>query len=469
MESDHHHATNHQGSTLTRTLECETYKGEHPSECSPSPASLSIPFDQIPPPVPEFEQNEKQPEIFNTVPQAGHIEIDLIQPPDFNDRLDPSLFDPDKKSKSISPSLVAYNSASPVDITTLSLSIQTMPHRIDSMTMHPTHRRDPNERFDNPYRRQTPPPINTVTHSPALSTSSLDRSTLSTPPPPRRHTPHGAMQSTPIYSSGSYHSEPPPMHNSRSLQGSQFPQRGTHMSQNYSYGYEGRYEATDSPDHTQYHVNSSVTNSHLSVPNMNHNSPSSTRENYGVSYPLPGQSTHSIIHTDDAATKLSDKVRRRCFNCCTTDTSTWRRSNLSPGKVLCNKCGLFERTHSRPRPEQFPHKRGPLASSTLRSRTPPPPPQSPTISQSSHSLPPYHYTHPSIAPLASVPDSKRPYHLNTLPEIQSWINEPNDHALAQAPTARRNETPHGRQSSPLGRMQNPSQARDTSSAREALA
>ncbi|KAJ7447453.1 hypothetical protein FB451DRAFT_943550, partial [Mycena latifolia] len=67
-----------------------------------------------------------------------------------------------------------------------------------------------------------------------------------------------------------------------------------------------------------------------------------------------------VVHTDDAAMKLSDRVRRRCFNCCTTDTSTWRRSNLSPGKVLCNKCGLFERTHSRPRPEQFPHKRGPL-------------------------------------------------------------------------------------------------------------
>ncbi|KAJ6474912.1 hypothetical protein C8R45DRAFT_803108, partial [Mycena sanguinolenta] len=59
------------------------------------------------------------------------------------------------------------------------------------------------------------------------------------------------------------------------------------------------------------------------------------------------------VHTDDAATR----VRRRYFNCCTTNTSTWRRS---PGKVLCNKCGLFERTHQRLRPEQFPHKRGPL-------------------------------------------------------------------------------------------------------------
>ncbi|KAJ7440271.1 hypothetical protein FB451DRAFT_1058937, partial [Mycena latifolia] len=67
-----------------------------------------------------------------------------------------------------------------------------------------------------------------------------------------------------------------------------------------------------------------------------------------------------VVHTaaDDAATKLSDRACRRCFNCYTTETSTWRHSNLSPGKVLCNKCGLFERTHSRPRPEQFPHKRG---------------------------------------------------------------------------------------------------------------
>ncbi|KAJ7105376.1 hypothetical protein C8R44DRAFT_332339 [Mycena epipterygia] len=47
-------------------------------------------------------------------------------------------------------------------------------------------------------------------------------------------------------------------------------------------------------------------------------------------------------------THVSDRLR--CFNYCTTDTSAWRRYNLSPGKVLCNKCGLFERTHSRPRP-----------------------------------------------------------------------------------------------------------------------
>ncbi|KAJ7826031.1 hypothetical protein B0H13DRAFT_2374625 [Mycena leptocephala] len=35
--------------------------------------------------------------------------------------------------------------------------------------------------------------------------------------------------------------------------------------------------------------------------------------------------------------------------------------NLSPGKVLYTKYSLFEGTPPRPRPEQFPHKRGPLA------------------------------------------------------------------------------------------------------------
>ncbi|KAF8151179.1 hypothetical protein K438DRAFT_1623945 [Mycena galopus ATCC 62051] len=74
------------------------------------------------------------------------------------------------------------------------------------------------------------------------------------------------------------------------------------------------------------------------------------------------------VHTDEAAPMLSDRVRRRCFNCRTTENKTWRRSILSPGKVLCNKCGLFERSHSRPRPEQA-LKRGPR--SNLRSPSSP--------------------------------------------------------------------------------------------------
>ncbi|KAK7015612.1 hypothetical protein R3P38DRAFT_2518817, partial [Favolaschia claudopus] len=39
----------------------------------------------------------------------------------------------------------------------------------------------------------------------------------------------------------------------------------------------------------------------------------------------------------------------RCFNCHTTEPPSWRRSTLNPGKIVCNKCGLYERTHLRAR------------------------------------------------------------------------------------------------------------------------
>jgi hypothetical protein len=48
----------------------------------------------------------------------------------------------------------------------------------------------------------------------------------------------------------------------------------------------------------------------------------------------PPQANNLVGYTDDAATKLTDRVRRKCYNCRTTDTSTWRRSNLTPGKVV---------------------------------------------------------------------------------------------------------------------------------------
>ncbi|KIK53270.1 hypothetical protein GYMLUDRAFT_179245 [Collybiopsis luxurians FD-317 M1] len=63
--------------------------------------------------------------------------------------------------------------------------------------------------------------------------------------------------------------------------------------------------------------------------------------------PLP------IQHTDDAASKETQYLRRRCFNCHTTEPPSWRRSTLNPGKIVCNKCGLYERTHLRPRPLRF--------------------------------------------------------------------------------------------------------------------
>ncbi len=60
-----------------------------------------------------------------------------------------------------------------------------------------------------------------------------------------------------------------------------------------------------------------------------------------------------IQHTDDAASKETQYLRRRCYNCHTTEPPSWRRSTLSPGKIVCNKCGLYERTHLRPRPQRF--------------------------------------------------------------------------------------------------------------------
>lgn len=87
-----------------------------------------------------------------------------------------------------------------------------------------------------------------------------------------------------------------------------------------------------------------------------------------------------IMHTDDAASKETQYLRRRCFNCRATEPPSWRRSTLNPGKIVrclsklftlsplayvpfspfqvCNKCGLYERTHLRPRPHRFDELRG---------------------------------------------------------------------------------------------------------------
>lgn len=68
---------------------------------------------------------------------------------------------------------------------------------------------------------------------------------------------------------------------------------------------------------------------------------------------LPHHTGIPVQHTDDAASKETQYLRRRCFNCHTTEPPSWRRSTLNPGKIVCNKCGLYERTHLRPRPLRF--------------------------------------------------------------------------------------------------------------------
>ena len=69
--------------------------------------------------------------------------------------------------------------------------------------------------------------------------------------------------------------------------------------------------------------------------------------------PLHNNNNLPVQHTDDAASKETQYLRRRCFNCHTTEPPSWRRSTLNPGKIVCNKCGLYERTHLRPRPLRF--------------------------------------------------------------------------------------------------------------------
>ncbi|OSX63803.1 hypothetical protein POSPLADRAFT_1032349 [Postia placenta MAD-698-R-SB12] len=267
----------------------------------------------------------------------------------------------------------------------------------------------------------TPPPIATLHHSPAMSTSSLASSSIS-PSPPTSQPP------TPYYQ----HAQAAPM------SAPPYPY-------NPNASMPARYGDPGAPYTTAAHPVSVSTRS--------------IRPSYVPTQPYPGQANY-IIHTDDAATKLSDRVRRKCYNCRTTDTSTWRRSSLTPGKVLCNKCGLFERTHSRPRPEQFPHKRGPLVTATFKSARTPPPGSSggvqrlpPIAAHHMHAMPPHHSNHPSIAPLmpradgsphqhpAQIPQPPPPGQgqgqqgypsASTVPEIRSLLNTPAGHAQESA-------------------------------------
>ncbi|KAJ1311261.1 hypothetical protein OPQ81_009759 [Rhizoctonia solani] len=77
--------------------------------------------------------------------------------------------------------------------------------------------------------------------------------------------------------------------------------------------------------------------------------------------PSPDQSRPDvqITYTDDSATKLTQYLRRRCFNCRVTEPPGWRKSTLNPGKIVCNKCGLYERSHARPRPLHMDNPKGP--------------------------------------------------------------------------------------------------------------
>ncbi|KAJ7682098.1 hypothetical protein DFH06DRAFT_1119418 [Mycena polygramma] len=93
-----------------------------------------------------------------------------------------------------------------------------------------------------------------------------------------------------------------------------------------------------------------------SLPHPSHAHPHHMPQHHMHPYQLPGgYAPHGlpVQHTDDAASKETQYLRRRCYNCHTTEPPSWRRSTLNPGKIVCNKCGLYERTHLRARPLRF--------------------------------------------------------------------------------------------------------------------
>ncbi|OCF40459.1 hypothetical protein I317_05762 [Kwoniella heveanensis CBS 569] len=61
---------------------------------------------------------------------------------------------------------------------------------------------------------------------------------------------------------------------------------------------------------------------------------------------------NQVTYTTDAEVKQTAELKRMCFNCSNKSPPSWRKSLLHAGKILCNKCGIFERTHHRPRPPQ---------------------------------------------------------------------------------------------------------------------
>jgi GATA-binding protein len=122
--------------------------------------------------------------------------------------------------------------------------------------------------------------------------------------------------------------------------------------------------------HYDMSVSSSPASSYVEFENLDHNvkleesapvivpsqtclyRPPSSSGMHAMSY-LPPHAGLPVQHTDDAASKETQYLRRRCFNCSQTEPPSWRRSTLNPGKIVCNKCGLYERTHLRPRPLRF--------------------------------------------------------------------------------------------------------------------
>ncbi|KAI0322500.1 hypothetical protein OF83DRAFT_1161189 [Amylostereum chailletii] len=118
------------------------------------------------------------------------------------------------------------------------------------------------------------------------------------------------------------------------------------------HGYPSSYDLSSSPAHSYHELDHHVKleeSAPVIVPSQIIYRSPSLDHMHPMSY-LPHHAGLPVQHTDDAASKETQYLRRRCFNCSQTEPPSWRRSTLNPGKIVCNKCGLYERTHLRPRP-----------------------------------------------------------------------------------------------------------------------
>ncbi|KAG6864596.1 hypothetical protein C0991_008385, partial [Blastosporella zonata] len=290
-----------------------------PTDSQQRPAKDGNENDEHQPPQQKGEEpDEKLPQVADASPKANEAPVkseerpqDPPKPQFDATRLNfPSQFESDKKETFNFPTI----------------SERSMPHRVEPYPMTSSHRR--HYEYDH-HPRRSPPPISTMTHSPSTS----DRSAVSTPstrrsPPSAVPAPH--MYSTPYPPHPHPHADPAMMSRQHHFR--------PELPHAYMYApppphpmdqrpYDGGHPHDGPPQQSPYHQAAGVP-PHM-VPPM-HPGPPRPDQHYAPPYPTQ---QGAPVFTDDAATKLSDRIRRRCFNCCTTDTSTWRRSNLSPGKV----------------------------------------------------------------------------------------------------------------------------------------
>ncbi|KAJ7101746.1 hypothetical protein C8R44DRAFT_988361 [Mycena epipterygia] len=137
-----------------------------------------------------------------------------------------------------------------------------------------------------------------------------------------------------------------------------------------------------------------------------------------------------VVHTDDTATKLSVRVRRRRFYWCPTDTSTWRCSNLFPVKSSQQVRPLRAHTLA-PTPRAVP---GQVRPARAPSRTT-------STANPTHHLPPNPNPHPP-RPRKTTLSSNLPRNTPTVPPAPRRASQ-NQNTGAQNGAGQR-----GRQTSP---------------------